>query len=171
MYFKRPTLTKDQRWNVFATRVPEAGKFLNFDHIRFWVGNAKQAASYYCVRLGFEPYAYRGLETGSRTVCSHAVKQNKIVYVFESALMPDNQEMGQHLVRHGDGAKDVAFAVEDLDAIMKRGGQVVRDIWEEQDDCGNFKDVTGFNLQGFGAGNFKALFEAIEIDQAERGNL
>ncbi|XP_047735458.1 4-hydroxyphenylpyruvate dioxygenase [Hyalella azteca] len=119
---------------------PEAGKFLNFDHIRFWVGNAKQAASYYCVRLGFEPYAYRGLETGSRTVCSHAVKQNKIVYVFESALMPDNQEMGQHLVRHGDGAKDVAFAVEDLDAIMKvakqRGGQVVRDIWEEQDDCG-----------------------------------
>lgn len=26
-------------------------------------------------------------------------------------------------------------------------------------------------LQGFGAGNFKALFEAIELDQAERGNL
>lgn len=26
-------------------------------------------------------------------------------------------------------------------------------------------------LQGFGAGNFKALFEAIESDQAERGNL
>ncbi|XP_035219753.1 4-hydroxyphenylpyruvate dioxygenase-like [Stegodyphus dumicola] len=27
------------------------------------------------------------------------------------------------------------------------------------------------NHQGFGAGNFKALFEAIEMDQAERGNL
>ncbi|GIY95618.1 4-hydroxyphenylpyruvate dioxygenase [Caerostris extrusa] len=27
------------------------------------------------------------------------------------------------------------------------------------------------NHQGFGAGNFKALFEAIELDQAERGNL
>ena len=27
------------------------------------------------------------------------------------------------------------------------------------------------NHQGFGAGNFKALFEAIEIDQAKRGNL
>jgi 4-hydroxyphenylpyruvate dioxygenase len=25
--------------------------------------------------------------------------------------------------------------------------------------------------QGFGAGNFKALFEAIEADQAARGNL
>ncbi|XP_064095007.1 4-hydroxyphenylpyruvate dioxygenase-like [Macrobrachium nipponense] len=27
------------------------------------------------------------------------------------------------------------------------------------------------NHSGFGAGNFKALFEAIELDQAERGNL
>ena len=28
-----------------------------------------------------------------------------------------------------------------------------------------------FYFQGFGAGNFKALFESIEIDQDERGNL
>ena len=27
------------------------------------------------------------------------------------------------------------------------------------------------NHQGFGAGNFKALFECIELDQAARGNL
>lgn len=27
------------------------------------------------------------------------------------------------------------------------------------------------NHNGFGAGNFKALFEAIELEQAERGNL
>lgn len=119
---------------------PEGGKFLHFDHIRFWVGNAKQTASYYCTRMGFEPFAYRGLETGSRNVCSHAVRQNKIVYVFESALLPDNEEMGRHLVRHGDGVKDVAFAVKDLDVIVKvakqRGASIVRDIWEEKDDKG-----------------------------------
>jgi len=28
-----------------------------------------------------------------------------------------------------------------------------------------------FFLQGFGAGNFKALFEAFEADQDKRGNL
>jgi len=28
-------------------------------------------------------------------------------------------EMGDHLVRHGDGVKDIAFEVEDLDTIMK----------------------------------------------------
>ena len=34
-------------------------RFLKFDHIEWWVGNAKQAASFYCARLGFEPYAYK----------------------------------------------------------------------------------------------------------------
>ncbi|ROT68810.1 4-hydroxyphenylpyruvate dioxygenase [Penaeus vannamei] len=57
---------------------PDAGKFLHFDHLTFWVGNAKQAASYYCTRMGFEPFAYKGLETGSREVCCHVVRQNKI---------------------------------------------------------------------------------------------
>ena len=32
--------------------------------------------------------------------------------------MPGNAEMGEHLVKHGDGVKDVAFEVEDLDSIM-----------------------------------------------------
>jgi 4-hydroxyphenylpyruvate dioxygenase-like putative hemolysin len=56
-----------------------AGKFYGFDHIHFWVGNAKQAATYYIARFGFEPYAYRGLETEKDcTVVSHAIKQDKV---------------------------------------------------------------------------------------------
>lgn len=38
----------------------------------------QQAASYYCNKLGFEPLAYQGLETGSRDVVSHVVKQGKV---------------------------------------------------------------------------------------------
>jgi 4-hydroxyphenylpyruvate dioxygenase len=63
---------------------PEKGKFLDFDHIEWWVGNAKQAASHYCARFGFEHFAYRGLETGSRKVASHVIKQNKTIFVFKS---------------------------------------------------------------------------------------
>lgn len=37
-----------------------------------------QAASYYCNKLGFEELAYRGLETGSREVVSHVIKQDKV---------------------------------------------------------------------------------------------
>ncbi|RWS04895.1 4-hydroxyphenylpyruvate dioxygenase-like protein [Dinothrombium tinctorium] len=122
---------------------PENGRFLCFDHVTFWVGNAKQAASYYCVHFGFEPFAYRGLETGSREVVSHAVRQNKIIFVFESALTPGNQVMGNHLVTHGDGVKDIAFAVEDLDAIVAkakdRGASIVKDVWEESDEHGKVR--------------------------------
>lgn len=119
---------------------PEKGRFLHFDHLTFWVGNAKQAASYYCTKMGFEPLAYRGLETGSREVAAHVVRQNKIIFVFMSPYNPGDRKMGDHLVTHGDGVKDIAFSVEDLDAIVKRakerGATIVKDIWEEKDKGG-----------------------------------
>ncbi|XP_054261458.1 4-hydroxyphenylpyruvate dioxygenase isoform X1 [Macrosteles quadrilineatus] len=122
---------------------PQGGKFLNFDHLTFWVGNAKQAASYYCTRLGFEPLAYKGLETGCRRFAAHAVKQNKIVFVLMSAYEPDDPEMGPHLVTHGDGVKDVAFQVEDLDTIVEvakaRGAKLIKDISEESDENGTVR--------------------------------
>uniref|UniRef100_A0A131YEK1 4-hydroxyphenylpyruvate dioxygenase n=1 Tax=Rhipicephalus appendiculatus TaxID=34631 RepID=A0A131YEK1_RHIAP len=125
---------------------PDGGRFLAFDHVTFWVGNAKQAASYYCTKMGFEYLCYRGLETGSRKVVSHAVRQNKIIFVFASALNPDDEVMGPHLVKHGDGVKDIAFSVEDLDTIVKRakerGAAIVRDIWEESDECGTVRFAT-----------------------------
>jgi len=124
----------------------EKGRFLNFHHVEWWVGNAKQAASFYCARLGFHPFAYRGLETGERKVACHAVKQNNIVFVFKSGYEPNSEqtlEMGQHLTFHGDGVKDIAFDVEDLDAILEkaksRGVKVVREIWEESDEFGTVR--------------------------------
>ena len=51
--------------------------------------------------------------------------------------------MGDHLTKHGDGAKDVSFSVEDLDAIMerakKKGVKVVKDIFEESDEFGKVR--------------------------------
>lgn len=37
-----------------------------------------QAASFYCSKMGFQPLAYKGLETGSREVVSHVVKQGQV---------------------------------------------------------------------------------------------
>jgi 4-hydroxyphenylpyruvate dioxygenase len=119
------------------------GKFVAFDHVRFYVGNAKQAAYWYCANFGFKPFAYRGLETGSRQITSHAIRQDKIVFVFESALLPGNKELGEHLVQHGDGVKDVAFEVDDVSSIIefakKEGAKVVRDVKEESDEDGTIK--------------------------------
>lgn len=125
---------------------PKAGKFLSFDHLTFYVGNAKQAASYYTTRMGFEPLGYQGLETGNRQYAKHAVKQNKIVFVFVSSYNPDDYEHGQHLMKHGDGVKDVAFEVQDIDAIFKmskeRGATVLRELWEESDEYGSVRFAT-----------------------------
>lgn len=37
-----------------------------------------QAASFYCDKMGFEHFAYKGLETGSREVVSHVIRQDKV---------------------------------------------------------------------------------------------
>jgi len=128
---------------------PDRGRFLRFDHIEWWVGNAKQAASYYCARMGFTPFAFKGLETGHRTVACHVVKARDTIFVFKSAYNPGSEEckvMGEHLVAHGDGVKDVSFSVEDLDGIMaqckKKGVKIVKDIWSEEDDGGKVRFAT-----------------------------
>uniref|UniRef100_A0A8C6TSQ0 4-hydroxyphenylpyruvate dioxygenase n=1 Tax=Neogobius melanostomus TaxID=47308 RepID=A0A8C6TSQ0_9GOBI len=119
------------------------GRFLRFHHITFWVGNAKQAASFYSDKMGFERFAYKGLETGSRDVAAHVVRQGKIMFVFESALNPGHKEMGEHLMKHGDGVKDIAFQVEDCDYLIKtakeRGAVIVKEPWVEQDSHGKVK--------------------------------
>ncbi|XP_053562324.1 4-hydroxyphenylpyruvate dioxygenase isoform X2 [Bombina bombina] len=121
----------------------ERGRFLSFHHLTFWVGNAKQAASFYCNKMGFEPFAYKGLETGSREVVSHVIKQNKCIFIFQSPLNPGNQEMGEHLMKHGDGVKDVAFQVEDCDFLFQkakeRGAVIVKEPWIEEDEGGRVK--------------------------------
>ncbi|XP_022920227.1 4-hydroxyphenylpyruvate dioxygenase-like [Onthophagus taurus] len=125
---------------------PQFGKFIAFDHLTFYVGNAKQAASFYVTRLGFEPLCYKGLETGCRKYAYHAVKQNKIIFVFVSSYEPGEGEVGYHLMKHGDGVKDVAFAVEDLPRILmkakEKGARVVRDLWEESDQDGTVRYAT-----------------------------
>ncbi|XP_026575236.1 4-hydroxyphenylpyruvate dioxygenase [Pseudonaja textilis] len=146
---------------------PARGRFLHFHSLTFWVGNAKQAASFYCNKMGFEELAYRGLETGSREMVSHVVKQDKIIFIFSSALNPGNEEMGQHLMQHGDGVKDIAFEVEDCDSIVQkareRGARIVREPWIEEDKHGKVKFAT---VQTYGdtthtlieKGNYKGLF-------------
>lgn len=95
--------------------------YSGFDHLRFTVTNAKQAASYYCTRLGFQHVAYRGLETGYRDTASHVVKQGDAVFVFESPIHPETmKEMAQEISVRGDGVKDVAFTVKDCKAVYEK---------------------------------------------------
>lgn len=96
------------------------------DYVEFYVGNAKQAAHYYRSAFGFQALAYSGPETGNRETVSYVVRQNKLTFVFTTALRPEHP-VAEHVQRHGDGVKALALRVEDATSAWKettaRGGK------------------------------------------------
>jgi 4-hydroxyphenylpyruvate dioxygenase len=90
---------------------------LEFDHLELWVGNAKQAAHYYCTAFGFAPVAYAGPETGVKGRASYVVRQNDLTLVLTSTLVADDA-IADHVRRHGDGVRDVAFRTSDARAAF-----------------------------------------------------
>lgn len=127
---------------------PDYGSMSGFDHINWWVGNAKVFADWFVTRFAFDRVAYRGLETGDRNVVSHVVRQGDITFVFSSPINPDDkstpvygQAMADHLAKHGDGVKDVAFRVHDcrklFDSAVARGAKVIAEPHVEEDADGS----------------------------------
>lgn len=113
---------------IFPTDL--GSEYVGFDHIHWYVGNPKQAASYYITRMGFAPIAYRGPETGSPFLASYVIVNGAAVFVLTGPVCEPSGTGGnkilqqataeeratltavhEHLTRHGDGVKDVAFRV------------------------------------------------------------
>ena len=96
------------------------------DYVEFYVGNAKQAAHYYKTAFGFQSLAYAGPETGVKDKASYAIRQNKLTFVLTTPLKKDN-EIADHISKHGDGVKALALKVEDAtsawEETTKRGGK------------------------------------------------
>jgi len=105
---------------VLPEPVESFASYKAYDHVHWYVGNAKQAAAYYVSHMGFERVAYRGLETGSRAVASHVVRNGDVTFVLSSplrglddmaTLLPAEsallKEMHEHLERHGDAVRGV----------------------------------------------------------------
>ena len=60
-------------------------KVKDFDHIEFYVGNAKQVVHFYRSAFGFQPHAYCGPETGVRDRVSYVLKQNNLFQAISNA--------------------------------------------------------------------------------------
>ena len=86
-------------------------------HVKFVVGNAKQAAYYYRKAFGFSQFAYAGLETGSRDLACYAMEQGRARFILATPYRSTSPEAA-HLHKHGDGIVDIAFHVEDADAAF-----------------------------------------------------
>jgi 4-hydroxyphenylpyruvate dioxygenase len=111
-------------------------------HVELWVGNAKQAAFYYRTALGFSQFAYAGLETGSREAASYALRQGKSVLVLRTPLNASGF-MTEHLCKHGDAVRDIAFVVGDADQAfheaVQRGAKAAMEPFTESDESGSVR--------------------------------
>jgi 4-hydroxyphenylpyruvate dioxygenase len=106
--------------------VKDAMALKRIDHVRMFVGNARQSAYFYRNAFGFQVIAYAGLETGVRHEASYVLRQGDITLVLSSPLRGDHPD-AQRLVRHGDGVQSIALEVDDVTAAfevaLSRGAQ------------------------------------------------
>ncbi|HET7568544.1 MAG TPA: 4-hydroxyphenylpyruvate dioxygenase [Gaiellaceae bacterium] len=95
---------------------------LGWDHVEFWVGNAKQAAYFYEHAMGFTRTAYSGPETGVRDRASYVLEQGDVRFVVTTAIREDH-EITRHCARHGDGVRDIALTVPDATEAYRQAVQ------------------------------------------------
>jgi 4-hydroxyphenylpyruvate dioxygenase len=114
-------------------------KLKRIHHVEFWVGNARQAAYFYGKGFGFSQVAYSGLETGQRQRASYALTQGKANFVLTTPMTADDPA-ADHIRKHGDGVRDIAFEVDDADQAfaeaVRRGAQPAEEPHEVQDEHG-----------------------------------
>jgi len=92
---------------------------IDVDHVRFYVGNAKQAAYFYAHTFGFNISQVADLTTGSRDEADYLLTQGNIRLLLTSPLTIDHPA-SEEIKLYGDGVKDVAFTVEDAKAAYNR---------------------------------------------------
>ena len=116
-------------------------------HVEFYVGNAKQAAFYYRKAFGYNQTAYSGLETGDREKASYVLEQGRVRLVFSTPLNGNN-ELAEHIRRHGDGVKDIAFHVDDAkacyEACIARGAKSASEPETLSDENGSVTKASIF---------------------------
>lgn len=112
------------------------------DYIEHYVSNARQAAHFYITVFGFELKAYAGLETGVRDRASYYLEQENIRFVL-TAPLNSNSPISKFVHQHGDGVKDIAMMVEDVDRAfnesVKRGAVAVQEPHNLTDDNGTVR--------------------------------
>jgi len=115
------------------------------DHVRFFVGNARQSAYFYRNAFGFDVVAYAGLETRSRHEAGYVLEQGEITFVLASPLSKDHPE-SRRLLLHGDGVQDIALQVDDVRAsyeeTVRRGATGVTPPTLLEDDHGVYEFAT-----------------------------
>ena len=105
-----------------------AQQILGWDHLEWWVGNARAMTAWLTSGFGFQVVAYAGPETGVMDRVSYVLASGDTRFVVTAGLGADS-EVSQHVLRHGDGVRNLAWRVSDcseaVEAAAARGAEVV----------------------------------------------
>ena len=119
-------------------------QLIDVDHVRFYVGNAKQAAYFYAYTFGFQVDQFSDLTTshlpgGKRDEATYLISQGNIRIALTSGLTPEHPA-NREVALYGDGVKDVALTVQDATAAyeraVKNGGESAYEPYETRDERG-----------------------------------
>jgi 4-hydroxyphenylpyruvate dioxygenase len=126
----------------FIMQFRDALPLRRIDHVRFFVGNARQSAYFYRNAFGFDVIAYAGLETRQKNEAGYVLRQGNITFVLTSPLSREHPQSG-HLIQHGDGVMDIALDVEDVrgtfEEAVRRGAVPVQEPMALEDELGVFE--------------------------------
>ena len=135
-------IMKQKSMDTLAAQMEDFFPVRDVDHLEFYVGNAKQSSYYLARAFGFKIVAYSGLETGNREKVSYVLVQKNMRFVVSGALSSENR-IAEFVKTHGDGVKDVALLVDDVDKAyseaVKRGAVAIAPPVELTDENGTLK--------------------------------
>jgi 4-hydroxyphenylpyruvate dioxygenase len=103
---------------------------LGIDHIRFCVGNARQAAHFYVNALGMEVTAYRGDETSRSGLAEYLLTSGRVRFLITGGTSPDSTATRWSAV-HGDGVSDIALQVGNLEEGLAYAAEAGATVLEE----------------------------------------
>ncbi|MDQ3664172.1 MAG: 4-hydroxyphenylpyruvate dioxygenase [Actinomycetota bacterium] len=121
-----------------------------WDAVEFVVGNATQTAHYYQSAFGMELVAYSGPETGNRDHKSFVLRSGSCRFVISGGVDPDSPLLDHHRA-HGDGVRDIALEVPDVDRCIDhartQGATVVEEPHDLSDEHGTVRRAA---IQAYG---------------------
>ena len=105
-----------------------ADQVLAWDHVEWWVGNARAVTAWLCSGFGFHVSAYAGPETGLGDRVSYLLEQGDIRFLITAGLAADS-DVVRYVLEHGDGVRRLAWRVKDPESVVAiaegRGAAVI----------------------------------------------
>ncbi|HKR51515.1 MAG TPA: 4-hydroxyphenylpyruvate dioxygenase [Pseudonocardiaceae bacterium] len=121
---------------------PDLFPVIGIDHVRFTVGNARQAAHFYSTAFGMTCVAYRGPEQGYRDAVEYVLVSGRARFVLTGAARAGTP-LGKRVAAHGDGVSDLAIEVPDVDRAVtfarRQGATILEEPTDTTDEHGTVR--------------------------------